>query len=94
MAKTTSKVHASPVKLLSSSSNKRINKKRKSIIESDLEDGDEDHQETGTSSKKHKHKQGKYAGNVEDQQSVSEAEVAKVSGYLLFQMFILSNFYI
>ena len=60
-----------------------MNKKRKSINESNLEDEDEgekDQQAIGTSSKKHKYKQGKNDSNVKDQQPVPEADVAKVSG--------------
>ena len=59
-----------------------MNKKRKSIIESNPEDedeGEEDQQAIGTSPKKHKYKQGKNDGNVKDQQPAAEAEVAKVS---------------
>ena len=57
-----------------------MNKKR-STIESNLEDEDEGEkdQRAGASSKK-KYKQGKNGGNVEDQQPAPEAEVAKVSG--------------
>jgi hypothetical protein len=43
-------------------------------MESNLEDGDE-----GEKNKKHKYKQGKNDGNVEDQQPAPEVEVAKVS---------------
>ena len=60
-----------------------MNKKRKSIIESDLEDGDEgekEQQAIETSPKKHKYKQGKNGSNVKDQQPAPEVEVAKVSG--------------
>lgn len=68
---------------MSSSSSNRINKKRKSIIESDLEDEDErekDQQAIETSPKKHKYERGKNGGKVEDQQPEPEAEVVKVSG--------------
>ena len=58
-----------PGKSMSSSSSNRINKKRKSIIESDLEDhedeGERDHQAIVTSLKKHEGEQGKKSGNVD-----------------------------
>ena len=58
-----------PGKSMSSSSSNRINKKRKSVIESDFEDhgdeGEKDQQEIGTSLKKHKGKQKKNGGNVD-----------------------------
>lgn len=53
-----------------SSPRNRMNKKRKSIIESDLEDEDEgekDQQTAGTSSKKHKGRQGKNGENVDEE---------------------------
>ena len=59
-----------PGKSISPSSSNRINKKRKSVIESDFEDhgdeGEKDQQAIGTSPKKHKGKQGKNSGNVDD----------------------------
>ena len=66
-----------------------MNKKR-SIIESNLEDQDEgekNQQTIRTSSKKHK--QGKYSGNVEDQQLAPEEGVAKVSGFLNYSIFLI-----
>ena len=59
-----------PGKSMSPSSTNRINKKRKSVTESDFEDhgdeGEKDQRAIGTSLKKHKGKQGKNSGNVDD----------------------------
>ena len=55
-----------PGKSMSSSSGNRINKKRKSVIESDPEDeGEKDQQATGASSKQDKGIQEKNSGNVD-----------------------------